>query len=155
MKPQRRAPDLTGLLNRAGYLMSVQLAAALAEADLTPRMQCVLVHAAEQPRTQAELADLADLDKTTMVTTVDDLERLGYAQRVPSPTDRRARIITVTEPGLAAAARGQKIVDRVHREALGSLGAGPEVVEALIRLADAESLAGAELTAVRRRREIS
>jgi MarR family transcriptional regulator, transcriptional regulator for hemolysin len=158
-KPQlRTVRDLTGLLNRAGYLLTIQLSAALDEAGLSPRMQCVLVHAAGKQLTQVELAELADIDKTTMVATMDELERLGYAVRVPSPTDRRARIVSVTKAGQAAAVRGQRIVDRVHAQALSVLSAGqrPGFVDALARLAEADPSLDAEpLTAVRRRREPS
>jgi MarR family transcriptional regulator for hemolysin len=119
--PERTERDVTGLLNMAGHALSNRLAAALAAVDLTPRMQCVLVHALEEERTQIQLAALADLDKTTMVSTVDDLERRGLAERRPSATDRRARIIAVTEAGRAAAEQGQRIVDQVHAEALGAL----------------------------------
>jgi MarR family transcriptional regulator for hemolysin len=137
--PERTVRDLTGLLNMAGHQLSNQLAAALADVDLTPRMQCVLVHALEEERTQIQLAALADLDKTTMVSTVDELEKRGLAERRPSATDRRARIIAVTDRGRAAAEKGQRIVDRVHREALGDLsGADREsFLEALVRLAEA------------------
>jgi MarR family transcriptional regulator for hemolysin len=119
--PLRSERDVTGLLNQAGHVMSNRLAAALAEVDLTPRMQCVLVHALEQERTQIQLAALADLDKTTMVSTVDDLEARGFAERRPSATDRRARIIAVTEKGRLAAEEGQRIVDEVHAAALDAL----------------------------------
>jgi DNA-binding MarR family transcriptional regulator len=119
--PLRSERDVTGLLNQAGHVMSNRLAAALAEVDLTPRMQCVLVHALEQERTQIQLAALADLDKTTMVSTVDDLEARGFAERRPSATDRRARIIAVTEKGRLAAEDGQRIVDEVHAAALDAL----------------------------------
>jgi MarR family transcriptional regulator for hemolysin len=105
----------------AGHALSNKLAAALAEVDMTPRMQCVLVHALERERTQIQLAALADLDKTTMVSTVDELERRGLAERRPSATDRRARIIAVTEKGRLAAGEGQQIVDRVHKAALDAL----------------------------------
>ncbi|MBB4765511.1 MarR family winged helix-turn-helix transcriptional regulator [Amorphoplanes digitatis] len=134
--PERTVRDLTGLLNMAGHALSNRLAAALAEVDLTPRMQCVLLHALEEERTQIQLAALSDLDKTTMVGTVDDLERRGLAERRPSATDRRARIIAVTEAGRAAAARGQRIVDRVHAEALGALPESERdtFVAALVRL---------------------
>lgn len=154
--PQRTERDLTGLLNRAGHLLALQLADALSEVGLSPRMQCVLVHATEGRRTQAELAELADLDKTTMVATVDELERLGYAERVPSPTDRRARIISVTKAGEAAAARGQRIVDRVHAGALAPFSVKERaiMIDALGLLAEADSSPSAPaLTAVRRRRE--
>ncbi len=135
--PGRTERDITGLLNMAGHALSNRLAAALADVDLTPRMQCVLVHALEEERTQIQLAALADLDKTTMVATVDDLEERGLAERRPSATDRRARIIAVTDKGRAAAEEGQRIVDRVHSDALGTLSAADRssFLEALALLA--------------------
>ncbi|WP_433302581.1 MarR family winged helix-turn-helix transcriptional regulator [Actinoplanes sp. CA-030573] len=135
--PERTERDITGLLNMAGHVLSNRLGVALAEVDLTPRMQCVLVHALEEERTQIQLAALADLDKTTMVSTVDELERRGLAERRPSATDRRARIIAVTEKGRLAAEEGQRIVDQVHADALGGLPAPARAafVEALGMLA--------------------
>ncbi|MEV6630710.1 MarR family winged helix-turn-helix transcriptional regulator [Actinoplanes sp. NPDC051470] len=136
--PERTERDITGLLNMAGHALSNRLAAALADIDLTPRMQCVLVHAMEGERTQIQLAALADLDKTTMVTTVDELERRGLAERRPSSTDRRARIIAVTEGGRAAAEHGQRIVDAVHADVLSGLPPAEReaFLETLGRLAD-------------------
>jgi len=136
--PERTERDLTGLLNMAGHVLSNRLAAALAEVDLTPRMQCVLVHALQEERTQIQLAALADVDKTTMVGTVDDLERRGLAERRPSAADRRARIIAVTGKGRAAAEEGQRIVDRVHAEALAELATDERktFADALARLCD-------------------
>lgn len=136
--PVRSERDITGLLNMAGHALSNRLAAALADVDLTPRMQCVLVHALEEERTQIQLATLVDLDKTTMVATIDDLETRGLAERRPSATDRRARIIAVTDKGRAVAEEGQRIVDRVHADALDGLPAGARssFVEALGQLAD-------------------
>src|SRR3954464_4448277 len=97
--PLRTERDITGLLNMAGHVLSNRLSTALEDVDLTPRMQCVLIHALEEERTQIQIAALADLDKTTMVSTVDELERRGLAERRPSTNDRRARIIAVTEKG--------------------------------------------------------
>jgi DNA-binding MarR family transcriptional regulator len=140
--PARTERDITGLLNMAGHALSNRLAAALADVDLTPRMQCVLVHALEEERTQIQLAALADLDKTTMVATVDELEARGLAERRPSAADRRARIIAVTDKGRAAAEEGQRIVDRVHADALGGLSAADRAVfvEALGRLAGSKNV---------------
>jgi MarR family transcriptional regulator, transcriptional regulator for hemolysin len=81
----------------------------------------VLAHAMEGQYTQIELAKLADLDKTTMLNTMDYLERAGYAERTPSPSDRRARIIAVTPAGTALVAAGHEIADGVHREVLDAL----------------------------------
>ncbi|WP_345278875.1 MarR family winged helix-turn-helix transcriptional regulator [Streptomyces gulbargensis] len=121
MAPTRTEPDLSYLLDHTSHVLRTRMTAALGEIGLTPRMHCVLVHALEAERTQAQLAEIGDMDKTTMVVTVDALEKAGLAERRPSSTDRRARIIAVTEAGAEIAARSQKIVDGVHEAALGSL----------------------------------
>lgn len=121
MAPARTAPDLSFLLDHTSHVLRSQMSAALAEIGLTARMHCVLVHALEEERTQIQLAELGDMDKTTMVVTVDALEKAGLAERRPSSKDRRARIIAVTEKGAQVAEESQKIVDAVHDQALGSL----------------------------------
>lgn len=146
------------MLNRAGYELTARLTAALAESGLTPRMHCVLVHALEHDRTQAELAVLADLDKTTMVATTDELEEAGYARRVPSPRDRRARIITVTDAGRDAARIADRIVDRVQAEIFEAVPADLRhaFVDVLRHLLSVDSPAPKALDPpqVRRRRQI-
>ncbi|MER5892156.1 MarR family winged helix-turn-helix transcriptional regulator [Streptomyces sp. NPDC001876] len=121
MTPARTAPDLSFLLDHTSHVLRTRMAAALAEIGLTARMHCVLVHALEGERTQIQLAEIGDMDKTTMVVTVDALESAGLAERRPSSRDRRARIIAVTEEGARLAARSQQIVDQVHKDALSTL----------------------------------
>jgi MarR family transcriptional regulator, transcriptional regulator for hemolysin len=121
MSPTRAHPDVSFLLDRAGHVLRTRMSAALADIGLTARMHCVLVHALEEERTQVQLAEIGDMDKTTMVVTVDALEKAGLAERRPSGTDRRARIIAVTEKGAEVAKRSQEVVDGVHRAALHSL----------------------------------
>ncbi|MVO86484.1 winged helix DNA-binding protein [Streptomyces sp. p1417] len=128
MAPTRTQPDLSFLLDHTSHVLRTHMAAALAEVGLTARMHCVLVHALEEERTQARLAELGDMDKTTMVVTVDALEQAGLAERRPAGHDRRARIVAVTAAGAELALRSQEIVDRVHREALGSLPEGDRAV---------------------------
>jgi DNA-binding MarR family transcriptional regulator len=130
-------PDLSFLLQHTAHVLATRMTAALGGIGLSPRALGVLAHALQGERTQAQLAELADLDKTTMVVTVDLLERAGLAERVPSTTDRRARIITPTAKGEEVVVAGQKIVDRVHQDVLDAL---PEqertvFVSALNRLA--------------------
>jgi MarR family transcriptional regulator, transcriptional regulator for hemolysin len=119
----RRVLDISFLLNHTSHVLATRMTAAFAEIGLTPREYCVLAHAMSGQYTQIELATLSDLDKTTMLNTMDFLEREGYAQRSPSPTDRRARIITVTPAGAGAVAAGHDVADRVHREVLDALPA--------------------------------
>ncbi|MFD4240032.1 MarR family winged helix-turn-helix transcriptional regulator [Streptomyces sp. NPDC058525] len=121
MAPARTEPDLSFLLDHTSHVLRTRMAAALGEIGLTPRMHCVLVHALEEERTQVQLAEIGDMDKTTMVVTVDALEKAGLAERRPSAKDRRARIIAVTEQGAAVAVDSRRIVDQVHADALASL----------------------------------
>ncbi|MFD8337697.1 MarR family winged helix-turn-helix transcriptional regulator [Streptomyces solisilvae] len=138
MAPTQTEPDLSFLLDHTSHVLRTQMSAALAEIGLTARMHCVLVHALEEERTQAQLAEIGDMDKTTMVVTVDALEKAGLAERRASTLDRRARIIAVTEEGARVAAQSQRIVDRVHREALASLPATQRatLLRALTRLSE-------------------
>lgn len=131
MTPTGTQPDLSFLLDHTSRVLRTRMAAALDEIGLTARMHCVLVHALEEERTQAQLAEIGDMDKTTMVVTVDALEKAGLAERRPSGRDRRARVITVTEEGARVAEESRRIVDQVHEAALGSLPADER--EALLR----------------------
>ena len=113
--------DLSFLLNQASYAFAARLADALAGVGVSVRDYCVLWKASEAERTQAEIATLAGLDKTTMVVTLDRLEATGLAERRLSEVDRRARVVHVTPRGLEAYERGRVIVDRITEETLSTL----------------------------------
>ncbi|MBO3751292.1 winged helix-turn-helix transcriptional regulator [Streptosporangiaceae bacterium NEAU-GS5] len=149
----RTQPDVSFLLNHAAYVLSTRMSAAFEESGITPRGYCVLNHAVDAERTQAQLAEMSDLDKTTMVVTTDELERRGYAERRPSSSDRRARIIAVTPQGREMVEEGSRIADGVHEAVLDAL---PEderevFVRALTRLVEGH-LATPEESKVRRAR---
>lgn len=153
MAPARTMPDLSFLLDHTSHVLRTRMSAALAEIGLTARMHCVLVHAMEEERTQIQLAEIGDMDKTTMVVTVDALEKAGLAERRPAGKDRRARIIAVTEKGAEVARRSQEIVDGVHAAALGSLPDDEREVmlRALSRLAGGHLAVPAETGGTARR----
>ncbi|MCU1642029.1 MAG: MarR family transcriptional regulator [Nocardia sp.] len=155
LAPARTEPDLSYLLDHTSHVLRTRMASALAEIGLTARMHCVLVHALEDERTQAQLAELGDMDKTTMVVTVDALEKAGLAERRPSRTDRRARIIAVTAKGAELAGRSAKIVDGVHQEALEALPVREReiLLKALNRLVDGHLSTAAEASTARRARQ--
>jgi MarR family transcriptional regulator for hemolysin len=146
-------PDLSFLLDHTSHVLRTQMAAALEEIGLTARMHCVLVHALEEERTQIQLAEIGDMDKTTMVVTVDALEKAGLAERRPSSTDRRARIIAVTAKGAEVAKRSQAIADRVHSAALSALPEDERTVflRAIKRLVEGHLQAPAEALSIARR----
>src|SRR3954454_13399314 len=115
------AEDLGLLLSLASHGLATRMSAAFDGVGLSPRAHCVLSKAVGEELTQGRLAELAGLDKTTMVATIDELERAGLAARRPSPADRRARVIAVTPEGEEMVARGREVVARVQAEILGDL----------------------------------
>jgi MarR family transcriptional regulator for hemolysin len=154
----RKVIDLSFLLNHTSHVLATRMVAAFAQVGMTPREYCVLSHAMTGEHTQIELAGLSDLDKTTIVITLDELERAGYAERKPSPADRRARIVAVTAAGAAAVEEGHQIADRVHAEVLEALPEEQRQVfaDALISLASGLLAEPVESErAVRRRRDAS
>jgi DNA-binding MarR family transcriptional regulator len=61
------------------------------------------------------------LDKTTMVVTVDELEAQGLVERTPSRSDRRARLIKVTNEGRRRVEGADRVLDRVRDDVLEAL----------------------------------
>jgi len=115
------AADLGFQLGHTSYVLTTELTAALSGLGVTQRSYCVLKSALTGDHTQIRLADMCQLDKTTMVVTVDELEKAGLVERQPSPTDRRARIIVVTEKGVRVSGEAEEIVDGVYRDVLAAL----------------------------------
>jgi DNA-binding MarR family transcriptional regulator len=97
---------------------------------VSPRGFSVLTTALSGACTQTELARLVGLDKTTMVVTLDELEAAGLAERRPSATDRRARVIAVTEAGERKVREAQEIAERTNEDVLRTLD--PEEREAFL-----------------------
>lgn len=53
----------------------------------------------EQPKTQADLGQLAGVDKTTLTSVLDRLEREGLVERRLVPCNRRVRTPVITDRG--------------------------------------------------------
>lgn len=82
-------------------------------ADLRPALLAVGQHVGADGTRVTELAERAWLTKATVVHAVDELERLGYATRVPDPTDRRAKLVIATPRAREA--------EEVAREAIADI----------------------------------
>jgi DNA-binding MarR family transcriptional regulator len=65
----------------------------------------------EGPLSQQAIGERLRIDRSTMVSLIDDLERAGYVKRERNPDDRRAYVITLTPAGKRAQARAEKAVD--------------------------------------------
>jgi MarR family transcriptional regulator for hemolysin len=115
--------DLMFLLAQASHALETEMTAKLQALGVSPRAHCVLTHARGGELTQSQVAEQCALDKTTMVVTMDELERAGLAERRPSSTDRRARIIAVTEAGERIVDDANAIVAAIYDEVLAELPA--------------------------------
>jgi DNA-binding MarR family transcriptional regulator len=69
-----------------------------------------------------ELAAQAQVTKQTAGFLVDQLERAGYVERTPDPTDSRARLIRVAARGAAAIPIAAAVVAEVEAEWTAYLG---------------------------------
>jgi DNA-binding MarR family transcriptional regulator len=147
--------NLGWMLDQANHALGSEVAGALAPLGLGQRGFCVLSAAIDAELTQTELAAMIGLDKTTMVVTVDDLERKGLAERIPSPADRRARVIKVTDAGRTKVAEGQEIILRVQSAVLDSLAPSERAtfVAALMNLVSGRLSSAPQCSPPLRRRE--
>jgi MarR family transcriptional regulator for hemolysin len=119
--PKCLAENLSWLLAQAHFALGSEINTAFGPLGISNRAYHVLSTADTGEYTQKELADLIGLDKTTMVVTIDELEEAGLAERRPSETDRRARVISVTKAGQRKIDQGREVVERIQRDVLGSL----------------------------------
>ena len=152
--PSPPAVDLAFLVNQVSYALAARMGEALADLGLTVSQYCILWKADETERTQIEIAEEGALDKSTVVNEVDRLEQAGLATRQVHPSDRRARVVVLTDSGSAVLGRAHRAVAAVHDEALSDLP--PERRDSFV--ADLTAVAGGVLatpshvTALRRRR---
>ena len=90
--------------------------------------------------TQQQLSELTGIDRSSMVAVLDDLERLGLAERRPDPHDRRKRSIHLTPKGKRVRERCEREGARLQEELLADLTPGErdELVRLLRKLCGAE-----------------
>src|ERR1044072_9481994 len=69
-----------------------------------------------------ELAARAGLGPSAMLEMVDDLEHRGGVIRKSAPTDRRAKLVTLTDDGLAAMRRTRALITAMEAEFAETLG---------------------------------
>jgi DNA-binding MarR family transcriptional regulator len=70
---------------------------------------------------QQAIGERLRIDRTTMVSLIDDLERAGYVKRERNPADRRAYVIKLTAAGRKAQARAEEAVDAHALQFFGQL----------------------------------
>ena len=96
------------------------------------------------PTRQSTLAADFGLSPHSISDLVDGLERLGMAERRPDSTDRRAKLVAITDAGEAALDVANATRERLVRQIFGALSEADRTV--LIRLLDALDEAVGQLT---------
>jgi MarR family transcriptional regulator, transcriptional regulator for hemolysin len=103
----------------------VRAADVLGSVGLTPALFGLLnVIGAREGAIQQELGAVMGIDRSTMVSLIDQLEGAGLAKRRPSATDRRAREIAITPKGRRLLQRARGMILETENEVLAGLSAG-------------------------------
>lgn len=105
--------------------MEARVFAGLAEAgfdDFTPAQARVLQRIAPGGSRLTDLAAQAQITKQSAGFLVDQLERAGYVERVPDPSDARARLVRIAPRGAATIPVAAAIVARIEQEWTAHLG---------------------------------
>jgi DNA-binding MarR family transcriptional regulator len=110
------------LLKHAYRQFDAALVHSLEPFGIDPRSLGVLrVIASREPTSQQEVAQLLDVDRTTMVALLDSLERLGIVSRRPSAGDRRRNFVELTSEGSDVFAQAEATAKTVEKEFLARL----------------------------------
>ncbi|MGI8715471.1 MAG: MarR family winged helix-turn-helix transcriptional regulator [Solirubrobacteraceae bacterium] len=110
------------LIGRLGLFAARRFDAQLAVVGLTTRRWAVLnALDSEGPATQQHLGRAISIDPSTMVATIDELERDGLVERRPHPSDRRAHAVQLTDPGREILARARRLAGEAQQELMAPL----------------------------------
>lgn len=91
--------------------------------DLTAAQARVFQRIAPGGSRVTDLAEQAGITKQSAGFLVDQLERAGYVDRVPDPSDGRARLVRVAERGARSVQVSRGIVAQVEAEWTARVGA--------------------------------
>jgi DNA-binding MarR family transcriptional regulator len=133
---------LIGLLVRLIYQHYAQaMDAALHESgfdDIGPSAGNVFPFLGPEGITVSELAELAHVRKQTMAQAVEQLERTGYVERRPNPTDRRSQLVFLTERGKSVPPVTHAAAARIEQDWAALTGATEleDLRTSLLRLLD-------------------
>ena len=128
-RPLRQWPGTTQLgtlLRDPALAMNELVSERLAERGfegVRPAQGGLAQHIADDGSRVTDLAKLAQVSKPTVVYLVNDLERLGYVERVPDPADGRAKLVRFTERGARAQAEARRIIGEIEADWSRAFGA--------------------------------
>lgn len=112
-------PPMIGLLDAAFDAFASELERRVADTaynDIRITHGCVFGNIEPDGSRLTELAHRARMTKQSVGEVATELEQRGYLERVPDPSDGRAKIIRLTERGRAAQSLGLGIIEEIEQE---------------------------------------
>jgi DNA-binding MarR family transcriptional regulator len=116
-------PALVDLASEAMYVDFRKLLEEAGITDVRPTHGCVFRFVHGDGMRLTELASRAGLTKQSVGEIVDDLAKLGYLERYPDPTDKRAKLIRLTTKGLKAQSIGFSLFEQLEADWAEAFGA--------------------------------
>lgn len=113
------------LLNKAALLLREDVEHALAQVGMRSRYFFVLASLAGGPElSQQDLSRLLNLDPTTVVALIDEMEANKHVERRRNPSDRRRYNLILTEAGRAKLTAADAVVTEAESAFFGMLDGG-------------------------------
>lgn len=141
--------DLTILLHAAVNRVTIYLDRAAVEMGLSDARDWLVLAALDdgQPRTQLELSRVVCVDKTTLITVLDRLEKQELIVRTVDPSDRRVRIPQITDGGRKVYATFAAARDAAESRALDGVSAADRalLMDVLAKIATSQDTVGASV----------
>jgi DNA-binding MarR family transcriptional regulator len=116
--------NTVAMLGRAYSLLGFQIVDGVVGAGFPqkPSHSAVFAQIRMEGSRLTDLARGANITPQAMGELVDELEELGYVERRPDPTDRRAKLIVLTERGKACIAAGISTIEGIEERISETLG---------------------------------
>lgn len=117
-EPPDQAGNTIAMLGRAYSLLGFQIVDGVVGAGYPQKPSHSAVFAQISPRGSrlSALARGANMSPQAMGELVDELEQLGYVERQPDPTDRRAKLIMLTPRGHECIAAGIATINGIESQ---------------------------------------
>jgi len=123
-EPDPRRLNTIALLGQAYSLLGFRIVAGVVGSGhpIKPSHSAVFAQIKPGGSRLTELAAGANMTPQSMGEIVDELQGLGYVERRPDPTDRRAKLITLTARGAAAVDAGEAAIVGIEDDLVAVLG---------------------------------
>jgi DNA-binding MarR family transcriptional regulator len=122
----RKAPESLAILLREPYRVGTEVLhrrfAERGHPEIRPPHGNVMQFLDDEGTRVSLLAERAQMTKQSMAELVAHLERLGYVQRVPDPSDRRAKLVRATRKGKQLYVIAREVVAEIEAEWTRKLG---------------------------------